>query len=219
MKEITITREMQKYQRNSQEVFESAKKVVVKDQVSYEYQAGSLRNIKTQWSEIENKRKELVKPFQLAVKKLNDFFSVPLNQLKTAENLIKQALITYIDLKEKERIEEEMKLRAAAEKETAKLEKKADRLEEKGQTEKAEEIRLDAKSIPIPVVAKKVEKIKGVSFKEIWKFEIIDLDKLPRKYLLPDLKTLGEIARSTKGKVTIPGVRIYSDKTVAGSTR
>ena len=217
MTEVTITREMQKFQTDSQEIFEAAKKVIIKNPDSYEYQANSLRNIKTQWSEIDEKRKELVRPFQAAVKKLNDFFSVPLNQLKTAENLIKQALIRYTDEKEKERLQEEKRLREQAEKEAAKLEKKADKLEEKGQTEKAFETRLDAKSIPVPVVAKKVEKVKGISFKEVWKFRIIDIDKVPRKYLIVDEKSLGEIARSTKGKVTIPGIEFYSDKTVAGS--
>lgn len=217
MTEIKITREMESIQTTALNVFESAKQVIIKDQESYDFQGNRLREIKTQWSKIEEKRKELIKPSQLAVKQLNDFFGVPLNNLKSAENLIKQALIRYSDEKEKERLREERRLRDQAEKEAAKLEKKAEKQEANGNIEKAKETRLDAKSIPVPVVASKIEKVKGVSFKEIWKFEIIDVDKLPRKYLLPDLKTLGEIARSTKGKVSIPGVRFYSDKTVAGS--
>jgi len=217
MSEIKITREMESIQTTALNVFESAKQVIIKDQESYDFQGNRLREIKTKWSQIEEKRKELIKPSQLAVKQLNDFFGVPLNNLKSAENLIKQALIRYSDEKEKERFLEERRLREQAEKEAAKLEKKADKQEAKGNIEKAKETRLDAMAIPVPVVASKIEKVKGVSFKEIWKFEIIDEIKLPRKYLLPDLKTLGELARSSKGKISIPGVRFYSDKTVAGA--
>jgi len=217
MSEIKITREMESIQTTALNVFESAKQVIIKDQESYDFQGNRLREIKTKWSQIEEKRKELIKPSQLAVKQLNDFFGGPLNNLKSAENLIKQALKKYIDEKKKERFLEERRLREQAEKEAAKLEKKADKQEAKGNIEKAKETRLDAMAIPVPVVASKIEKVKGVSFKEIWKFEIIDEIKLPRKYLLPDLKTLGELARSSKGKISIPGVRFYSDKTVAGA--
>lgn len=215
--EFKITRELEKIKTEAFDIFETSKAVIIKDQESYEYQALRLRTVKTQWSEIETKRKELSKPFQLAVKQLNDFFNEPLDVLKRAEASIKNALIRYTDIKEKERLEEERKLRIEAEKQAAKLEKKADKQEEKGQTEKAEETRMEAASIPVPVVEKKVGKVKGISYKENWKFRIIDESKIPRKYLIPNEKELGLIARSTKGKVNVPGVEFYPEKIVAGA--
>lgn len=216
MTEFKVTRELQNIKTEALNVFENAKTVTIKDQESYEFQGNRLRIIKTQWSEIETKRKELSKPFQMAIKQLNDFFNEPLDVLKKAETCIKQALIKYVDQKEKERIEEEKRLLIEAEKQAAKLEKKAEKQEAKGQKEKAEEIRAEAMSIPVPVVPKKVEKVKGISFKENWKFRIVNETKIPRKYLIPNEKELGQIARSTHGKVNIPGVEFYSEKLVAG---
>ena len=217
MTEFKVTRELESIKTEALSAFENAKAVVIKDQESYEFQGNRLRTIKTQWSEIESKRKELSKPFQQAIKQLNDFFNEPLDVLKRAETCIKQALIKYTDQKEKERQEEERRLRIAAEKQTIKLEKKAEKQELKGQKEKAEETRIEAMAIPVPVVDRKIEKVKGVTFKDIWKFRIVDINKIPRKYLIPDEKSLGEIARSAKGKVAIPGVEFYSEKSVAGA--
>ncbi|GJQ59753.1 MAG: hypothetical protein D8M57_13070 [Candidatus Scalindua sp. AMX11] len=224
MPEVNITRQMEDTKAKALSVFETAKKILVKDQDSYDYQVSVLRSIKTQAAEIEKERKDLVTPFQRGVKRLNEFFgygatanSGPLLSLKRAETLIKAALVKYTNEQEAERKREEREAQAKADKQKEKLEKKADKQEEKGQEEKAEETRLEAQSVPVPIVPPKVEKAKGVSFKEIWKFKIIDVKKIPRQYLVVDEKTLGNIARSTKGKVNIPGVEFYPEKSVAGS--
>ncbi len=217
MPDVKITEEMEKFKANALTVIEAVKKIVIKDQDNYEHQVTGLRDIKTQWSEIEGKRKELVKPLQEGVKKLNEFFNTPLTNLKRAESLIKTALVKYKDEQDEKRRKEEKEAQAKAEKQKEKLEKKAERQEANGQEEKAEETRFEAQSVPLPIVAPKVEKVKGVSFKEIWKYTIEDEKKIPRQYLLIDHKTLGSLARSAKGKVKVPGVKFYSEKSVAGS--
>ncbi len=224
MPEVNITRAMEDTKAKALSIFEAAKKILIKDQESYDYQVSVLRSIKTQSAEIEKERKDLVTPFQRGVKRLNEFFgygatanSGPLLSLKRAETLIKAALVKYTEEQEAKRLKEEREAQAKADKQKEKLEKKADKQEANGQEEKAEETRIEAQSVPVPIVPRKVEKVKGVSFKEIWKFKIVDIKKVPRQYLIVDEKTLGNIARSTKGKVKIAGVEFYSEKSVAGS--
>ncbi len=47
----------------------------------------------------------------------------------------------------------------------------------------------------------------GISFREYWRAEVVDANKVPRKYLIPDLAALNTVMRATKGQIQIPGVR------------
>jgi hypothetical protein len=58
------------------------------------------------------------------------------------------------------------------------------------------------------------QKTKGVFSKEVWKYEIIDVNKIPRKYMIPNETLLGSIARGSKGTLKIAGVKFFKDKTI-----
>lgn len=137
--------------------------------------------------------------------------------------------------KEEERLRKikEEQERIWREKEEAKR-KEAEQLASEGKAEEAEKARLEAEkaaakaaeramqaeeiSIPVPIVASKVEKIKGIATKTIWKFRIVDVNKIPRKYMIPNEKLLGEIARATKDLVKIEGVEFYSEDIMSSRT-
>jgi hypothetical protein len=55
----------------------------------------------------------------------------------------------------------------------------------------------------------------GLSLTETWKFSIVDASLIPREYLVPDEIKIGRIVRAMKGETKIPGVRIYSEKSVS----
>ena len=61
------------------------------------------------------------------------------------------------------------------------------------------------------VLEKQIPKVDGLGVQKNWKFEIVDANLIPRQYLKPDEVAIGGVVRSTKGAVTIPGVRIYSE--------
>lgn len=63
---------------------------------------------------------------------------------------------------------------------------------------------------PIYIPPAKVEKAKGVSLGEDWKFTIEDPAKLPREYLVVDEVAVGRVVRALKGACSIPGVKVYS---------
>ena len=86
--------------------------------------------------------------------------------------------------------------------------------EEKGKTEKAEELLEKAEEVvpETPVVIAMTEKPKGVSYSQKWMAEVIDIDKVPREYLIPNMQALNGIAQSTKGTIQIPGVKFLSEK-------
>ena len=140
-----------------------------------------------------------------------------LGMLINAENVIKRAMLSWQQKKEQERRAEEARLVEIQRKEAEKLAEKARKAEEAGKTEKAEELRQQAqeKELYVPIVAPKVEKVNGISTKTIWKFEIVDESIIPREYLQPNMEKIGAVARATKGTLTIIGIKIYSEETMA----
>ena len=66
--------------------------------------------------------------------------------------------------------------------------------------------------VPPIIIPKEVPKVMGMSFRIIWKFRIIDVAKIPREYLEPDMVKIGGVVRSLKGQTNIPGIRVYEEK-------
>ena len=66
--------------------------------------------------------------------------------------------------------------------------------------------------VPPIIIPKEVPKVTGMSFRTIWKFRIIDIAKIPREYLEPDMVKIGGVVRALKGQTNIPGIRVYEEK-------
>ncbi len=134
-----------------------------------------------------------------------------------AENeILKPAISRFSVEQESKRKEEEDKLRAKQQKriDDAKI-KEAERLEKAGQNDLAMETIKRPDIVP-PVIVPRAEAPSGISFREIWKFEIVDANLVPREYLVIDDKKIAGVARALKGETRIPGIRVYSEKMVAG---
>lgn len=52
-----------------------------------------------------------------------------------------------------------------------------------------------------------------------YKFEITDLSKVPMEYLMPNTVLIGQVVRSSKGQIVIPGIRVFVDEDVRVGTR
>jgi hypothetical protein len=106
--------------------------------------------------------------------------------------------------KEAERLE-----KAGKEAEAAKA-----REEQERAAEKAKERAQEAAEVQVvaPVLASTVEKTAGISGRKNWKFEIIDENAIPRKYLQPNLVQIGKEVRAAGDTLSIPGIRIYPDE-------
>lgn len=92
----------------------------------------------------------------------------------------------------------------------------AELAEKAGEKALAAEI-LDAPSTePVVVVQKDVPKVAGLSFREDWKFEIVDALAIPREYQMPDEAKIGKIVRALKQTCYIPGIRIFAVKVPIG---
>lgn len=187
---------------------------VISNQDDYNASAAFLKDIKAKYKEIEAKRKELVKPFQAATKNLNEQFKKPLQLLQDAEQAVKTAILTYEQAKEAERHKEQASIDREAEKKRVAAEERARKWADKGRADKAEKIIQKVVDAPLAVATPKVEKVEGVTKRDNWRFRIVNEELIPRKYLVPDLKRIGAIARAGKDLIEIPGVQIYNEPVV-----
>lgn len=104
-----------------------------------QYSAGAaeLQGIKAKFREIDEARKQLVKPINEAHKRVQEFFSGPLDFLSKAEAIIKGKLVVYQNEQDRLRREEQRRAEEAARKERERLESQAREAERKAR-EKAD---------------------------------------------------------------------------------
>lgn len=139
------------------------------------------------------------------------------------EKTIKLELARFDDEQEAIRKKEEYTLRRQAEEKERKLKEKAVEALKNGDEKKAEKFIEKSAEIPIPVVAPKFDKPNNISFSMHYEAVIIDKKLIPRvlngiELLIPDIKAINKLARSTNGTIQIPGIKIISDKRVTSRT-
>ena len=145
------------------------------------------------------KRNELLSPVELVLPKID------------------QALRDYDNEQDRLRKAEEVRLQALARKqEEDRRLADAALLEAQGDKKEADAVLAEPVHVPPVVLAKTTPKVQGISYKEIWKYKIVDASRIPPAYLKPDEVRIGQVVRALKGSCNIPGVKAYPDKTVAG---
>lgn len=104
---------------------------------------------------------------------------------------------------------------AVAESERLALED-AEVLMSEGKPEEAEAVL----SNPVPVapkyvapapVAPQIAQVKGLTTVEVWKHRIINVDQIPREYMMPNESMIAAVISRTKGKIKIQGIEAYSE--------
>lgn len=108
--------------------------------------------------------------------------------------------------------EAEAAMQAAIEEERMAKEE-VDRLAAEAERMKQEPVAVSLIQIP----KKTTPKVEGVSYTEVWKFEIFSSALIPREYLIPDTAKIGSAVRSSKGETSIPGIRVFSERQVRSS--
>jgi len=239
--------------KESETILSNARAIVITTQPTYLESDVVLKRIKTKIGELEEQRKGITSPLDVAKKAVMDLFRKPTDFLKEAEQIIKDAQLKYLDEQERIRHEQEQKLRKQAEearrqkeaqeaewrrkeeekrreaerlsaeaaKETnAKAKAEAEAAAAKAQAEadkaavKAEERAVEAATIVAPTLAP-VEVAKGSAIVTRWYAEVVDVNLVPREYMIPNMKLLDGLASKVKDTFKIPGVTFKSERIIA----
>lgn len=133
------------------------------------------------------------------------------------ERLAEQAREAERKAREKAEAERKAAEEAAAAgraEEAAKLQARAAATEAKA-AEKVEAIETRAAAVVAPIIQREAPKVAGVATREVWKFTVTDPALVPREYCVVDEARIRKVVAALKGDTTIPGVRVYAEKTIA----
>lgn len=159
--------------------------------------------------DMEEKRKEYVKPLQDQVKAINDNYKSWMEPILEADMITRAKILAFN--KEQERIRQEQeeinRKRMEAAEQEAKLKN----------GEISESVNLVE---VIPPTPKTVSTGMGTTgMVENWKFEIVDFAQLPDEYKVPDTAMLTRTAKKYHDQKPVPGVRFYNEPTLRVNTK
>jgi hypothetical protein len=206
---------------------ERAAALQVSDPASYEAGGALLKAIKSL-------RNRIAETFDPHIKRAHEAHKALVREkaeaeapLTQAETTIKRALIGYTEAEEKRRREEERRLAEVARKadearrlaEAAALEAEALATGDDEMLATAQEMVTAPVAAPVIVLPTERPKVAGLSYRDVWKFRIVNPSLIPRQYLIPNEQAIGGVVRSLKGSAQIPGVEVYCEKVASASGR
>lgn len=211
--DVSVVKEAEQ---ETQLIVKEAQALTIKTQNDFEL-AGNLRmKIKGRIKELDEKRKSITAPLDLAKKNIMALFNPIIDRLNEGIKNLDIGIIDYTEIQDRKAREAQAKAEEEARKAREKAEAKARELEAQGKTEKAQAMQEKADSIIAPVITPATPKIAGQSTQEKWYAEVTDFKALSDEYKLPNQSALDKVAQATKGKITLIGVKFYSKKIVSG---
>lgn len=182
----------------------------------------ALKTAKEARRDLEDLRKQLTRPIDEEKKAIMNEFHGRLAACDVVIAHLERELKTWIETEKKRQAEEKRAAEEAAKKEQERkqdeLKAEAKELEVNWDFVKAQEVIEKAEIVRVPVVVVPEVRplIRGLTERKAYKAKVVDVQLIPRNYLIPDEKALGELARSSRGKAVVPGVEFYEETTIAG---
>lgn len=211
-------KDVQERVQNAVDLAEGFEQYAVSTDVEYTAGAEDLRAVKAQIKAITDKRLEITRPMDAAKKSVMAFFAEPLDRLTKAESTIKRGLLAYKQEQDRKAAEERRKAAERQQREEERLRRQAEEAREKGKEARAEilEERAAVRSMaPAETKTAAAPKVEGVSTRKVWRFDITDPAAVPEQYKIIDERKIGGVVRALKADANIPGVRVYSEDTMA----
>lgn len=219
-----MNQEIIKFEEQKKSIVEQVRSLVVKDQESYQ-KGASLKVIISAFKKMLeiyfNPKVSLIKEKYDEEKAQRDKYLKPAKEL---DDEVKDKLKIYERQKEKEAAEAKRKAdkerqdKIDAETVRRKVEaeqKVKDEAEVMGvdvaevKVDEIEEVQPEDVEVAQPIAT--IDKVKGLGIRKVWKAKILNIEKVPRTYMIPDMVRLNDLARKNKSKMSIPGVEFYED--------
>lgn len=157
---------------------------------------------------MEAKRKQYLAPLREQTEAINETYKTLMAPVDAANQTTKGKMLEFD--KEQERLRQKQE-----EINQKRLEAAEAEMEIKGElTESVNLVEV------VPKVAKTVSTDMGTSGqRDTWKWEVIDFSLVPDEYKIINAGMLTPVVKASKGKIQIPGVRIFNEPTIAVKVR
>jgi len=181
-------------------------KVAVITNANFPKASEFLVQIKQRIKRIEEIRLGYTKPLNESLKKINADFKGAMKPYEEMEQTLKRGIMSFREIEEAKRRAEEERLQKIAEEKARKEAKK-----------KHISVASVMENMPVPVVERQSNVMQSESgalkARKVWKHEIVDEKKVPKKYWIIDETGIRFAVRN--GEREIPGVRIYEEEQIS----
>ena len=205
-------------------LYDHAQTVTIATVDDYSNAGALLQDIKNRSKQIDELRKSMTSPLDMAKKKIMDFFRPAADKLNDAATIISRTMIAWENEQERIRKEEERKreeeARKRAEEEALAM---ATEAEQSGDAELAEAIISQPVEVAPVKIQSAVPRTAQAFSREVWSAEVTDLMALvkaiatgqaPLNLVQANTTALNGMARSLKSSMKYPGVRAICNKTM-----
>lgn len=189
------TKEIELLKKETNSKLEEVKKLEISNSEQVKIATDFLGQIKTLSKTIKEKKEAITKPMMTALNEVRDLFK-PIETLHSeAEGIIKNKMLAF-QRAEAERIrKEEEKIMSRVEKGTMKTETAMNKLENVGEVQKS--VKSDFGSI---------------ATRKVKRFRIVDIDKIPRTFLMVDETA---IRRAMMSNIPVEGIEYYEEEIIS----
>lgn len=183
--------------------------IVIKDATSDATACEFGKEINGKIKKIEELKKSLTDPINQSLKRIRAMFAPAEEAGEKVLRKIKDAHNAYVMEEHRKARAEEARLEEFARKEAAEMKERAKDEAFAGNTEAAQELEQQAAvtETMTPIVSANIKKVEAVAMKTYWSAEVVDLNLVPREFMVVDMPKLNALARATKGPSSIPGVK------------
>jgi hypothetical protein len=226
----TINIETRELEQKALTLPEQAKAIIIRDQPTYELAAEKLLAVAAMRREITEYHAPLKAKAHEAHKAICNAEAGMLAPVAEAERILKTGIATYTA--EQRRIQEqrEREAREAADRAAAEaLEASIEAAEAEGASvDEVQAIIEQPMVAPAVYVAPTIQPVSGIGTAKTYHAELVSIRELckavalgqvPEAYVSANLPALNGVARSTKGSMRIPGIRIVEDTQVRAGRR
>lgn len=202
-------------------ILSTAESLEIRTATQYENAAELLQRLKGAMKRSEEERKALVKPYNDEVARINGDFKPVKDRAGQIEGMLKRAIRAYNEEQDRKARELEAKEREKAQRQQERLNERARKAEEKGDTHKAEQLREQAEDTSMPVVAPSTPKVQGLHTREVAKWEYLDRTQIRPEYLVPDEKAIGAVVKSMgkRAEGVVGGIKVWIEEQVVSRAR
>jgi len=180
--------------KDAQGVLDEMESLVIASQEDMEFAAAILKEIKGKAKNLTAMRDAATKPMAAALSTVRSWFLEPLKLLLSCEKQIKLKMSDAMD-SEHDRM-------------SAALQEVGDLAVSQGSA-----------GSTIQEVNSKFSDIAGISTRISFSFDILDMSKVPDKYIAVCEKTVMSDIRAAKGNINIPGIRVIRNTSIAASSK
>lgn len=177
-----------------------------------QYQAADdlLARLKGAFKASDEKRVEIKAPYLEETRAIDGAWRSIKEAYDRGENVVKAAMLAFRRKREEEAERAAAALREKEAKERAKLLERAEKADERGRERQAETLREQAMTMPVATVVPNIPKT-GTSYRKVWRWEVLEPDKIDRKFLIPNEKAITALVESLgeRAAETVGGINVF----------